>query len=110
MPYDDGLAHRVRTRLAERCDIEEQAMFGGVGYMLDGNLVCGIHGDALIARVGPDAYADALEEPHAREMDFTGKPMRGFVLVDPPGTATDEALEAWLDRCLEFVRPLAATE
>ena len=108
MPYDDGLAHRVRTTLEKRADIEERAMFGGVGYMLDGNLVCGIHDDALIARVGPDAYADALDEPHAREMDFTGTPMRGLVFVDPPGTATDEALAAWLDRCLAFTRSLPA--
>ena len=106
MPYDDGLAHRVRTILESRGDINERSMFGGVGYMLNGNLVCGIHDDALIARVGPDAYTDALAETHAREMDFTGKPMRGLVFVDPPGTATDEALEAWLDRCLDFVGSL----
>ena len=106
MPYDDGLAHRVRTILESRGDIEERSMFGGVGYMLNGNLVCGIHDDALVARVGSDAYTDALAETHAREMDFTGKPMRGLVFVDPPGTATDEALEAWLDRCLDFVGSL----
>ena len=106
MAYDDGLAHRVRTILESRGDIDEATMFGGVGYMLNGNLVCGIHDDALVARVGPDAYQDALAEPHAREMDFTGTPMRGFVFVDPPGTATDEALEAWLDRCLDFVGSL----
>lgn len=106
MPYDDGLAHRVRTTLESRGAVEERRMFGGVGYMLDGNLVCGVHDDALLARVGPDAYADALAEPHAREMDFTGTAMRGLVFVDPPGTATDEALEAWLDRCLPFVGSL----
>ena len=110
MPYDDGLAHRVRTLLETRGDIEERSMFGGVGYMLDGNLVCGIHDEALVARVGPDAYASALEERHAREMDFTGKPMRGLVFVDPPGTASDERLAAWLERCLEFVRSLPAKE
>lgn len=106
MPYDDGLAHRVLTNLEERGDIEETHMFGGVGYMLDGNLVCGIHGDDLIARVGPDAYQEALEDPHAREMDFTGRPMRGLVFVGAEGAATDAALDAWLDRCLAFVGSL----
>ncbi len=74
--------------------------------MLDGDLVCGIHDDVLLARLAPNAYEDALAEPDAREMDFTGKPMCGLVFVDPPGMATGEALEAWLDRCLEFVGSL----
>lgn len=81
-----------------------------MGYVLDGNLVCGIQDDALIARVGPEAYASALEEPHARKMDFTGKSMRGLVFVDPPGTASDESLDAWLDRCLAFARSLPPKE
>lgn len=106
MPYDDGLAHRIRTILQKRVEVDEREMFGGVGYMLNGNLVCGVQGDALIARVGPDAYETALEKPHAREMDFTGTPMRGFVFVDPAGTASKEALEAWVDRCLDFVNTL----
>ena len=106
MPYDDGLAHRIRTMLGDRAELEEREMFGGLGFMLAGNLVCGVHGDKLLALVGPDAYEDALEEPHARPMDLTGRPMRGLVFVDPPGIASDEDLRDWVDRCRRFAESL----
>ena len=106
MPYDDGLAHRIRRILGDRSDLEEREMFGGVGFMVAGNLVCGVHDDKLLARVGPEAYEDALEEPHARPMDFTGRPMRGLVFVDPPGVATDEDLHDWVERCRSFAESL----
>ncbi len=106
MPYDDGLAHRVRQALADEPGLEEREMFGGLGFLLEGNMVCGIVGDSLVARVGPDGYEAALEEPHAREFDFTGREMRGWVYVDPAGLTEDEALEAWLERCLSFVGTL----
>lgn len=102
MPYDDGLAHRVRRELRDRHDVTERQMFGGIGFMHDGNLVCGVHGEALLARVGPAAYESALEASHVRPMDLTGTPMRGIVFVDPPGTAADEDLAAWIERCLAF--------
>ena len=102
MTYDDGLAHRIRESLGGRPGLTEKEMFGGIAFMLHGNMVCGVVDDSLIARVGPDAYEDALEEPHARPMDFTGRPMRGMVFVDPPGLASDDAFESWLERCLDF--------
>lgn len=108
MPYDDGLAYRVRTVLTDRTDPAELEMFGGLGFMADGNMCCGVVEDALIARVGPDAYEDALDEPHARPFDYTGREMRGWVFVDHPGVASDDDLAAWIDRCLAFVDTLPA--
>ena len=106
MPYDDGLAHRIRQQLDAEPGLHEREMFGGLGFMLEGNMVCGVIEDSMIARVGADAYDGALEEPHARPFDFTGREMRGWVYVDPAGLAEDDDLEAWLDRCLAFVSTL----
>lgn len=106
MTYDEGLAHRIRKRLRDRNGIAEKQMFGGLAFMLDGNMVCGVLDDALMARVGPDAYEDALEKPHAREMDYTGRPMTGLVFVDPAGIAGDDALEEWINQCLAFAESL----
>lgn len=108
MPYDHGLAHRVRTVLTDRIDPDEKEMFGGLGFMVSGNMCCGVIEDSLIARVGPDAYDDALDEPHARQFDYTGREMRGWVFVDHPGVANDGDLAAWIDRCLAFVETLPA--
>ena len=106
MAYDDGLAHRVRVTLGDEPGLEERELFGGLGFLLEGNMVCGVIGDSLVARVGPDRYEAALEAPHARPFDFTGRPMRGWVYVDPAGLSEDEDLAAWLDRCLAFVATL----
>lgn len=108
MTYDDGLAHRIRGTLGDRPGLDEKELFGGIAFMLDGNMVCGVVDDAFMARVGADAYDDALAEPHAREMDFTGRPMTGLVFVDPPGVAEDDALESWVDRCLAHAESLPA--
>ena len=106
MTYDDGLAHRVRAVLDSRADPTEAEMFGGLGFLLGGNMCCGVIEDALVVRVGPEGYDDALAEPHARPFDFTGREMRGWVFVDPPGLAEDEDLAAWVERCLGFVETL----
>lgn len=103
MAYDEGLAERIRGALGEDGDIIEKRMFGGICFLSRGRMVAGIIGDRLMARVGPDAYADALAQPHAGVTDFTGKPMRGFVTVEPEGIAEDDDLRAWLRRCLRFV-------
>ena len=108
MTYGDGLAERIRSILRDESGVTEREMFGGLAFMLDGNMVCGVIEDSLMARVGPDAYEDALEKHHVRPMDFTGRPMRGMVFVDPPGIAADEALENWVDRCMAFARSLPA--
>jgi TfoX/Sxy family transcriptional regulator of competence genes len=108
MAYDEGVAHRLRELFAGREDVTEMKMFGGIAFMVSGNMCCGIIGDALMARVGPEQYEEALALPHAREMDFTGKPMKGFVYVEPDGFEADEDLKAWVDRCEQFIAGLPA--
>ncbi len=100
MPYDEGLAERLREVLADRPGIIEKPMFGGLALMHRGHMLVGIIGESLMARVGPDAYADCLEKPFVRPMDFTGKPLKGFVFVDPPGFESDADLEQWVARGL----------
>jgi hypothetical protein len=104
--YDEGLAERVRAVIGDDPRLHEQKMFGGLAFMISGNMCVGIVGDDLMVRVGPDAYEDALARPHAREMDFTGRPMRGIVYVGAAGTRTRTALEAWVDRGLDFAGSL----
>lgn len=106
MPYDEGLAQRLREVLQEHPGVVEKKMFGGLAFLSSGHMFVGITGDTLMARVGPADYAQALFLPHAREMDFTGKPMRGYVFVDPPGFASDADLSAWVARCQRFVQSL----
>ena len=108
MAYDEGLAERIREGLADERDVTEKKMFGGVAFMLRGSMFVGIVKEDLMVRVGAEAHEGALREPHARTMDFTGKPMRGYVYVAPPGYARDDALRAWLARGLAFVATLPA--
>ncbi|MBS7690523.1 TfoX/Sxy family protein [Pseudomonas lalucatii] len=106
MAYDEGLAERLREALQGQADITERKMFGGLAFLARGHMFVGILGDVLMARVGPSSYAQALALPYVREMDFTGKPMRGYVFVEPPGFAEDEDLAAWVQRCHRFVQSL----
>jgi hypothetical protein len=95
MAYDEALAGRVRAILGARTDVREQRMFGGLTFMVRGNMCCGVHGDDLIVRLDPDLHAAALERPHARPMDLTGRPLRGFVMVRPAGL-TGGSLRRWV--------------
>jgi len=106
MAFDEGLAERIRDTLRERRDVTERRMFGGLAFMAHGHMFVGILGDSLMARVGPDAYARALGEPGVREMDFTGRPMKGYVYVAAEAIAEDPALSRWVDDCLGFVDAL----
>lgn len=108
MAYDEGLLHRMRALLDEGPEVEEKKMFGGVGFMLQGNMACGILNDDLIVRVGPDRYEEALASPHARQFDITGRPMTGWVMVGPAGYAEDEDLERWVQQGLTFAGSLPA--
>lgn len=101
--YDKKLAQRVRKILAGRAGVVEKAMFGGVCFMVNGNMCCGVTNDDLMVRVGPDAYDKALKQPHARPMDFTGHALKSMVFVGPGGCRTDDDIRAWLDRGMEFV-------
>ena len=106
MAFDEGLAERLREVFDERSDVVEKKMFGGLCFMVSGHMCCGIVKDSLMARVGPDAYEQCLKEKHVREMDFTGKPMRGMVYVSEKGISEDEDLNVWVNRCLDFVLTL----
>jgi TfoX/Sxy family transcriptional regulator of competence genes len=106
MAYSERLAERVRGLIGDDPRLREQKMFGGLAFLVDGNMSLGVVGDDLMVRVGLDAYADALAQPHAREMDFTGRPMRGIVYVDAKGTTRKADLERWIDRGLAFAGSL----
>jgi hypothetical protein len=104
--YDEQLADRVLTALAGRDGITERKMFGGVGFMLNGNMCCGVHGPDLIVRLGPEDGDRALDEPHARPFDLTGRPMTGWVFVGVDATRSEEGLEGWVDRAVNYVSAL----
>ena len=106
MGYDEGLAERLRERTAGDVSIRERKMFGGLAFLCSGNMAFGIVGDELMVRVGPDQWADALTKPHAREMDFTGRSMKGMVYVGVQGFAADGDLQDGVGRGLAFARSL----
>jgi TfoX/Sxy family transcriptional regulator of competence genes len=104
--YSEEIAERVRELLAGEDGYDEKKMFGGLCFLQHGNMVAGVVGDELMVRVGKDGHDQAVAQPHAREMDFTGRSMRGIVQVEPAGFAGDEELSAWVARGLDFVRTL----
>jgi TfoX/Sxy family transcriptional regulator of competence genes len=97
MAYDEGLAERVRDHLVDEHGVTERRMFGGLAFLLQGNMCVGVVKDKLMVRVGRDAYAGLLKQPHARKMDFTGRPMKGFLYVMPAGLESDEDLGRWVE-------------
>ena len=108
MAYDEAVAKRVRTAFGNTPDVVEKRMFGGIAFMLRGNMCCGVIDDRLMLRVGPREYQTALSRPHARAMDFTGRPMKGLVYVEPAGFASPRDLKAWIERAMEFALSLPA--
>ena len=95
--YDEALADRIRSVLAGRGDVTERKMFGGIAFMVGDRMAVGVVHDDLMVRVGPDAHDDAMARPHARPMDFGGRPVRGFVYVAPAGIAADADLARWVE-------------
>ena len=104
MAYDEALTERVRSLLRRRRGISEKKMFGGLCVLVNGNMAFGIVGNELMVRVGPKGYEDALVQRHAREMDFTGRSLKGMVYVAPMGFHTDQALREWVERGLKYAR------
>jgi TfoX/Sxy family transcriptional regulator of competence genes len=106
MTSNELTVSQIRSAMESKAGVSERQMFGGVAFMLEGNMCCGVIEEHLVVRVGPDAYEDTLREPHTRPMDFTGRPLRGFVYVDRPGFASDTSLRQWIERGINFVQTL----
>jgi TfoX/Sxy family transcriptional regulator of competence genes len=108
MAFNAALAQRIRQRLVRRKSVEEKKMFGGVGFLLNGNLLVGVWKDSLCVRLGPEQAEEALLEPHVKEFDITGRAMKGWVLVAAEGVENDEQLRTWIQRAVTFVGTLPA--
>ena len=106
MAYSVRLASRIRELLAEGGDVDERRMFRGIAFMVDGHMCCGVTGDDLMLRLGGDGAEQALKQPHVRPMDFTGRPMKGYVYVAAPGLKTEAKLRRWLGLARDFVETL----
>lgn len=104
MAYDEGLAERIREVLEPQRGMSEKKMFGGICFLLDGKMCCGVVKDALMVRVGAEGHAAALRRPHARPMDFTGRPLKGFVFVSQDGLESVQELEGWIDLGVSVAR------
>ena len=106
MAYDEGLAERIRRELSDQTGLTEREMFGGIAFMLGGNIACGVIDEDLMVRVGKDSYESALEQEFARPFDFTGRPMAGWVVVAQSGVEEDEQLSGWVDKGVATARSL----
>lgn len=106
MPFDETLAERIRRTLERRRGITEKKMFGGLAFLVGGKMFCGVTGVKLMVRVGPENYERALNRPHASPMDFTGKPLTGYVYVRKNGLQRTRELERWVNEGLDFTRSL----
>jgi TfoX/Sxy family transcriptional regulator of competence genes len=106
MAYNEDLAERVRRALRDDHDVTEKRMFGGLAFLLRGHMCVGISNDDLMVRVGPAAYNNLVRQPHARPMDFTGKPMKGFLYVASTGLASDFDLLRWVNHGVGYTRTL----
>ena len=108
MVYSQSLADRIRWALRENRNIVEKKMFGGIGFLLKGNMLVGVWKSSLVVRLGPERGAEALKQPHVKEFDVTGRPMKGWVLVEPDGVNSEQQLVDWIDLATKFVDTLPA--
>ncbi len=110
MAYDETLAQRVRGLLLGQPNVDERKMFGGVAFMVSGQMCCGVMKNDLIVKVGAEGFEDLVAQPHVRPFDFTGRPMVGIVYVAGEGIARDADLRGWIQRGLDFVHEHPKTE
>jgi TfoX/Sxy family transcriptional regulator of competence genes len=110
MTYDEKLVERIRRVIPPTGDVVEKKMFGGVAFLLDGKMFVGVASKDLMVRVGPEAYEAALARPHVRPMDFTGRPLTGYVYVSASGSRTEDAVVGWVRQAMTFVRTLPKTK
>jgi hypothetical protein len=104
--YDEALADRIRDGVGARDEVSEREMFGGIGFMVGGNVACGVIGEDLIVRLDPDDAERALTEEHTRPFDFTGRPMKGWIFVSPEGIGSDDDLAGWVDAGADYAASL----
>ena len=105
MAYNSKLAERIRSQLDDTPFVEKK-MFGGVGFLLNGNMACGVNKDNLIVRVDPEKQDILLKKQHTKPFDLTGRPMKGWLLVESPGVKTDQQLSAWVQEGIAFALTL----
>jgi TfoX/Sxy family transcriptional regulator of competence genes len=101
MAYNEKLAERIRAELTGVPNVEKK-MFGGVGFLIHGNMAVGVHKDDLIVRVDPEKHSKLLKKPHAKPFDITGKPMKGWLMVEPGGCKTKRQISVWVKEGAEF--------
>src|SRR5436190_23826533 len=106
MAFSEALAERIRHALARRKNVEEKKMFGGIGFLLNGNMLVGVWKNSLCLRLGPEQAEEALAEPHVKKFDITGRPMKGWALVEPKGIEADDQLSEWIQKAVKFVGKL----
>jgi len=106
MPYDENLAQRLREIFIKQPDIDEKKMFGGVGFLLHGNMACGVYKDDLIVRVGADQHEAALKRAHTKVFDITGRAMKGWIMVEPSSLSSDLDLEMWVQKGIDYALSL----
>jgi len=110
MAYDMELVKRIRARMEGLPTLEEKKMFGGVGFLLHGNMACGVHKNSMIVRVAPEKHTELMARPHTRPFDMTGRPMKGWLVVDPEGCRSEEQLDAWVKEGVDFALSLPPKE
>jgi TfoX/Sxy family transcriptional regulator of competence genes len=106
MPYDETVAKRVRNVLKRRKGVTERKMFGGIAFLVNGHMCCGVNEKNIVLRLGKEGAAEAIRERHTREMDFTGTPMASMIYLTPTGYRSEEDLKAWVDRAVQFAKTL----
>ena len=106
MAYNEELAQRVQVLMKDLPGFNQKKMFGGVGFMLQGNMACGVNKDDLVVRVGPERYDEAISKPFTRLFDITGRPMKGWVMVGPKGCASKSDLKYWVQLGADFALSL----
>lgn len=106
MPYNEEIDARIKKIVSRWKNTDVKKMFGGVCFLLNGNMVCGVYKDYLILRLGEKASFEAMKQPHTKPFDITGKPMKGWVMVDGAGFKTDNKLKFWLDKARGFAKTL----
>jgi hypothetical protein len=106
MAYDEGLAQRIRERVEAMPGLSEMKAFGGLSFLVNGNMAVGVIKNEMMVRVGPEKFDDAVASPHARPFDMTGKPLKGWILVAPQGYAEDQDLDRWIEQGVAFAQTL----